>query len=149
MSRGTKHSRRNSLFRSNMRRNSSVPELTFRWFEGANAPLIAMANTPRLLLVARRSCSRAAFWDWQRRRRSQFAFEIGRIGHAESRPVCGRRAHDLGRRPAVLPLSVFGPWCPWSPRSRAQDAAVEKVCIWTPDKDLVQCVSGARVVQVD
>jgi 5'-3' exonuclease len=31
----------------------------------------------------------------------------------------------------------------------AQDPVVEKVCIWTPDKDLAQCVSGARVVQVD
>jgi 5'-3' exonuclease len=31
----------------------------------------------------------------------------------------------------------------------AQDPAVEKVCIWTPDKDLAQCVSGERVVQVD
>jgi 5'-3' exonuclease len=31
----------------------------------------------------------------------------------------------------------------------ARDPAVEKVCIWTPDKDLAQCVSGARVVQVD
>ena len=31
----------------------------------------------------------------------------------------------------------------------AQDPLVEKVCIWTPDKDLAQCVSGARVVQVD
>ena len=29
------------------------------------------------------------------------------------------------------------------------DAAVEKVCIWTPDKDLGQCVRGERVVQVD
>src|SRR3954451_3040378 len=28
------------------------------------------------------------------------------------------------------------------------DAAVEKVCIWTPDKDLAQCVRGDRVVQV-
>ena len=26
---------------------------------------------------------------------------------------------------------------------------VEKVCIWTPDKDLAQCVRGSRVVQVD
>ena len=26
---------------------------------------------------------------------------------------------------------------------------VEKVCIWTPDKDLAQCVRGTRVVQVD
>jgi 5'-3' exonuclease len=31
----------------------------------------------------------------------------------------------------------------------AQNPAVEKVCIWTPDKDLAQCVSDARVVQVD
>ena len=29
------------------------------------------------------------------------------------------------------------------------DARVQKVCIWTPDKDLAQCVSGTRVVQVD
>src|SRR5438552_8967069 len=31
----------------------------------------------------------------------------------------------------------------------AQDARVQKVCIWTPDKDLAQCVVGDRVVQVD
>jgi 5'-3' exonuclease len=31
----------------------------------------------------------------------------------------------------------------------AGDAAVQKVCIWTPDKDLAQCVDGDRVVQVD
>ncbi len=29
----------------------------------------------------------------------------------------------------------------------SQDEAVEKVCIWTPDKDLAQCVRGDRVVQ--
>jgi 5'-3' exonuclease len=29
------------------------------------------------------------------------------------------------------------------------DSRVERVCIWTPDKDLAQCVSGARVVQMD
>lgn len=29
------------------------------------------------------------------------------------------------------------------------DASVEKVCIWTPDKDLAQCVQGERIVQVD
>src|SRR5882724_6321859 len=29
------------------------------------------------------------------------------------------------------------------------DERVEKVCIWTPDKDLAQCVVGERVVQVD
>jgi len=31
----------------------------------------------------------------------------------------------------------------------AQDDRVQKVCIWTPDKDLAQCVTGERVVQVD
>jgi 5'-3' exonuclease len=31
----------------------------------------------------------------------------------------------------------------------ARDPRVEKVSIWTPDKDLAQCVSGDRVVQVD
>jgi 5'-3' exonuclease len=34
-------------------------------------------------------------------------------------------------------------------RSAADDESVEKVCIWTPDKDLAQCVRGDRVVQVD
>ena len=31
----------------------------------------------------------------------------------------------------------------------AKDERVEKVCIWTPDKDLAQCVEGDRVVQID
>jgi len=31
----------------------------------------------------------------------------------------------------------------------AADERVQKVCIWTPDKDLAQCVEGNRVVQVD
>jgi 5'-3' exonuclease len=31
----------------------------------------------------------------------------------------------------------------------SEDEGVEKVCIWTPDKDLAQCVRGDRVVQVD
>lgn len=31
----------------------------------------------------------------------------------------------------------------------ARDRRVEKVTIWTPDKDLAQCVQGDRVVQVD
>ncbi|HXC52804.1 MAG TPA: 5'-3' exonuclease H3TH domain-containing protein [Candidatus Limnocylindrales bacterium] len=31
----------------------------------------------------------------------------------------------------------------------AADARVERVSIWTPDKDLAQCVEGDRVVQVD
>jgi 5'-3' exonuclease len=30
-----------------------------------------------------------------------------------------------------------------------KDARVEKICIWTPDKDLAQCVRGDRVVQMD
>jgi len=31
----------------------------------------------------------------------------------------------------------------------AKDKRVQKVCIWTPDKDLAQCVVGERVVQID
>ena len=31
----------------------------------------------------------------------------------------------------------------------AQEERVQKVCIWTPDKDLAQCVVDERVVQVD
>lgn len=31
----------------------------------------------------------------------------------------------------------------------ARDSRVQKICIWTPDKDLAQCVRGERVVQVD
>jgi len=34
-------------------------------------------------------------------------------------------------------------------RIASEDESVEKVCIWTPDKDLAQCVRGDRVVQVD
>ncbi len=34
-------------------------------------------------------------------------------------------------------------------RIAAADDGVEQVCIWTPDKDLAQCVQGNRVVQVD
>jgi 5'-3' exonuclease len=33
-------------------------------------------------------------------------------------------------------------------RIAAEDPEVQKVCIWTPDKDLAQCVQGDRVVQV-
>jgi 5'-3' exonuclease len=31
----------------------------------------------------------------------------------------------------------------------ARSRRVDKVCIWTPDKDLAQCVNGDRVVQID
>src|SRR2546426_7968829 len=31
----------------------------------------------------------------------------------------------------------------------AKDEKVQKVAIWTPDKDLAQCVRGTRVVQID
>jgi 5'-3' exonuclease len=31
----------------------------------------------------------------------------------------------------------------------SRDSRVQKICIWTPDKDLAQCVSGDRIVQVD
>lgn len=31
----------------------------------------------------------------------------------------------------------------------SKDSRVEKICIWTPDKDLAQCVRGDRIVQID
>jgi len=34
-------------------------------------------------------------------------------------------------------------------RIASADQRVEKICIWTPDKDLAQCVRGDRVVQID
>ena len=34
-------------------------------------------------------------------------------------------------------------------RIASEDSRVEKVCIWTPDKDLAQCVVDDRVVQID
>ncbi|MEO8188880.1 MAG: 5'-3' exonuclease H3TH domain-containing protein [Acidobacteriota bacterium] len=34
-------------------------------------------------------------------------------------------------------------------RIASEDPLVRKICIWTPDKDLAQCVRGDRVVQVD
>jgi 5'-3' exonuclease len=34
-------------------------------------------------------------------------------------------------------------------RIASEDPDVDKVCIWTPDKDLAQCVRADRVVQVD
>jgi 5'-3' exonuclease len=34
-------------------------------------------------------------------------------------------------------------------RIASEDDAVQQVCIWTPDKDLAQCVLGDEVVQVD
>lgn len=34
-------------------------------------------------------------------------------------------------------------------RIAANDVRVDKVCIWTPDKDLAQCVFEDRVVQID
>jgi 5'-3' exonuclease len=31
----------------------------------------------------------------------------------------------------------------------SKDARVQRICIWTPDKDLAQCVRGERIVQID
>ncbi|MBV9262928.1 MAG: flap endonuclease, partial [Candidatus Eremiobacteraeota bacterium] len=31
----------------------------------------------------------------------------------------------------------------------SRDVRVERICIWSPDKDLAQCVRGERIVQVD
>jgi 5'-3' exonuclease len=33
--------------------------------------------------------------------------------------------------------------------SASQDSRVQKICIWTPDKDLAQCVREDRIVQID
>ncbi|MGH8729491.1 MAG: 5'-3' exonuclease [Burkholderiales bacterium] len=33
-------------------------------------------------------------------------------------------------------------------RIASEDEHVQKICIWTPDKDLAQCVRGERVVQI-
>jgi hypothetical protein len=49
-----------------------------------------------------------------------------------------------------------GRWSSSRPTTRSRRRAhrrarprVDKVCIWTPDKDLAQCVRGDRVVQID
>jgi 5'-3' exonuclease len=34
-------------------------------------------------------------------------------------------------------------------RIASEDPRVDKICIWTPDKDLAQCVRGDRVLQAD
>jgi 5'-3' exonuclease len=34
-------------------------------------------------------------------------------------------------------------------RIASEDRRVEKICIWTPDKDLAQCVRGDRAAQID
>ena len=34
-------------------------------------------------------------------------------------------------------------------RIASEDRRAEKICVWTPDKDLAQCVRGDRVVQID
>jgi 5'-3' exonuclease len=34
-------------------------------------------------------------------------------------------------------------------RIAAEDPRVQKICIWTPDKDLAQCVVGDRIMQID
>jgi len=31
----------------------------------------------------------------------------------------------------------------------SQDSGVQKICIWTPDKDLAQCVREDRIAQID
>src|SRR5438876_2324585 len=38
---------------------------------------------------------------------------------------------------------------PSAARIASEDRRVAKICIWTPDKDLAQCVRGDRVVQID
>lgn len=50
--------------------------------------------------------------------------------------------HPLERALAAMALASAA-------YSAAADDRVQKVCIWTPDKDLAQCVRGDHVVQVD
>jgi 5'-3' exonuclease len=46
-------------------------------------------------------------------------------------------------------LAAMGVALASAARIASMDPRVEKVCIWTPDKDLSQCVRDDRVVQVD
>jgi len=52
---------------------------------------------------------------------------------------------------AVWPMTAFEADDALASAAQLADESekVEKVCIWTPDKDLAQCVRGTRVVQAD
>jgi 5'-3' exonuclease len=71
-------------------------------------------------------------------------------------PALRAQFHPLEEGLAAMGVAVW-PMVEWEAddalASAAKQAAandrVQKVCIWTPDKDLGQCVRGDRVVQVD
>src|SRR5690606_7127523 len=69
-------------------------------------------------------------------------------------PALAAQFHPLEQALAAMGVAVWpmveleaddGLAC--AARIAAADARVQKVCIWTPDKDLAQCVEGERVVQ--
>jgi 5'-3' exonuclease len=71
-------------------------------------------------------------------------------------PALGRQFHPLEDALAAMGVAVWpmveleaDDALASAARIAAADATVEKVSIWTPDKDLAQCVAGDRVVQVD
>lgn len=70
-------------------------------------------------------------------------------------PALFRQFHPLERALAAMGVAVWpmveleaDDALASAAHAAAADARVEKVCIWTPDKDLAQCVSE-RVVQMD
>ena len=71
-------------------------------------------------------------------------------------PALWRQFHPLEQALAAMGIAVWpmveleaDDGLASAARLAAEDARVEKVCIWANDKDLAQCVRGTRVVQVD
>jgi len=71
-------------------------------------------------------------------------------------PVLRAQFHPLEEALAAMGVSVWpmveleaDDGLASAARIAAEHDNVEKVCLWTPDKDLAQCVQGDRVVQVD
>ena len=87
---------------------------------------------------------RNELWPGYKTGRGDRAGAAGR-SFTRSRRRSPRWASPSGRWSSSRPTTRWPPRRTWRPR----DPRVEKVCIWTPDKDLAQCVVGDRVVQVD
>src|SRR5258705_1994027 len=71
-------------------------------------------------------------------------------------PVLKAQFHPLERALAAMGVAVWpmveleaDDGLASAARIASDDSRVEKVCIWTPDKDLGQCVRDDHVVQVD
>jgi 5'-3' exonuclease len=70
-------------------------------------------------------------------------------------PVLLAQFHPFEEALALMGVAVW-PMIDWeaddglasAAKKAAADPKVDKVCIWTPDKDLGQCVTGDRVVQM-